>query len=373
MSKKRAIVSVTNDLSNDRRVDNTCRLLMEVGFDVLLVGRKQKASKPLAERSYRTYRFSMVFQRKVWFYAAYNVRLFYYLLFRKFDLLVANDLDTLWANRVIARLRAKPLVYDTHEFYTGTPELAERPRVRGVWQSIERRIFPKLQHIITVNASIAGLYRDLYHKDLMVIRNVPPLRETAKPIPREELGLPADVPVILLQGAWINVDRGGEEAVAAMEFIENAVLLVVGGGDAIARLKEIAQREKVRGKVFFMDRQPFERLSRITAIASLGLSLDKDTNINYRFSLPNKLFDYIHAGVPVIASNLVEVRRIVETYEVGWIVPDHQPESIAAVINEALSDPSRLKQMREHCARAKNELCWDKEKEKAEVLYRSFV
>ena len=109
MKTLRAIVSVSNDLSHDRRVDNSCQVLREMGYKVLLVGRRRKGSRPLESRNYKTYRMRMLFQRKVWFYAAFNIRLFFFLLFRPCDLLWANDLDTLWANFLIARMRRKKL------------------------------------------------------------------------------------------------------------------------------------------------------------------------------------------------------------------------------------------------------------------------
>lgn len=373
IKKKHALVLVTNDLSNDRRVHNTCSVLTELGFAVTLVGRRRRFSLPLAPRAYRTRRLRLWFDKGFLFYAEINLHLFFFLLFHKTHLIVANDLDTLWPAYWNARLKACPLVYDTHEFFTGVPELMERPRVRRVWERIEQRIFPHLDHIITVNQSIAGLYKDLYGKDLYVIRNVPALREAPVSGRKEELGIDPDKHVILLQGAWINKDRGGEEAVEAMEFLDQAILLVIGAGDAMDELKQRAGRPGIQGKVIFTGRLPFEELIHYTSVAEVGLSLDKDTNINYRYSLPNKLFDYIHAEVPVLASPLVEVARIVKDYGVGEVIPSHQPEDIARILREMLDDPQRLAQYRENCRKAKSELCWDREKKIAEKLYARFL
>lgn len=365
-----AIVCVSNDLSNDRRVDNTCTVLTELGFEVLLVGRHRKSSKPLPPRDYRTRRMRLLFEKSFWFYAEFNVRLFFFLLMRRARLIVANDLDTLWPSWCIARLKGCHLVYDTHEFFTGVPELVERPRVRRVWERIEARIFPRLQHIITVNNSIAALYQQLYGKQLHVIRNVPPLRNNLADAISVHGLVPPGKKVILLQGAWINRDRGGEEAVAAMEWVENAVLLVIGGGDVIDDLRQKAQQPGILGKVVFKDRLPFSELCVYTALADVGLSLDKDTNINYRYSLPNKLFDYIHAGVPVLASPLVEVAAIVTTYQVGELIPSHEPRAIAETLNRMLNDPEKRAYYRTRCLEARLQLCWDEEKKIAKNLYR---
>lgn len=373
MKTKCAIVCVTNDLSNDRRVDNTCSVLTSLGFEVTLVGRKRKGSIALKPRKYATFRMRLWFDKGFLFYAEINMRLFFFLLVRRAGLIVANDLDTLWPAHLAAKLKSSDLVYDTHEFFTGVPELVERPRVQKVWTRIEQRIFPHLKYVITVNDSIADLYRELYNKTLIVIRNVPPLRDTATDGRKAALGIPEDKKVILLQGAWINKDRGGEEAVEAMAFIENAVLLVIGGGDVIHVLKEIAEKPGIKGKVIFKDRLPFEELCQYTAIADIGLSIDKDTNINYRFSLPNKLFDYIHAGVPVLASPLVEVSKIVSGYKVGELITSHNPESIAGSMLQMINNEEQLRHYKANCIKARTELCWDRERKIAEELYRRFL
>nr|MBP7409716.1 glycosyltransferase [Flavobacteriales bacterium] len=170
---KRAIVSVTNDLATDNRVHRTCMVLRELGYEVLLVGRLLDQS-PALQRPYATKRMRLLFRKGPLFYAEYNVRLFFLQLsVGSCQLLVANDLDTLLANFLVARLRGIELVYDTHEFYTEVPELVGRPRVRVVWLAIERWIFPKLKRIITVNGSIAQAYKERYGKEVAVVRNIP--------------------------------------------------------------------------------------------------------------------------------------------------------------------------------------------------------
>lgn len=357
----KVIVSVSNDLSTDRRVDNTCQTLTEMGFDVLLVGRRLKNSREV-KRNYKTRRLKLLFNKGFLFYAVLNIRLFYYLFHKKAQLLIANDLDTLPANYLVSKFKKIPLVYDTHEFFTGVPELVNRHRVRKIWERIEKRIFPKLKYIITVNKSIADLYNELYNKEIIVVRNIPPYREIQGKLTRQQLSLPDDKKIILLQGAWINVNRGGEEAVEAMKYVENALLLIIGGGDVIDVLKKMTEDMKLTDKILFIPKLPFDSLFEYTIKADIGLTIDKDTNINYRFSLPNKLFDYINAGVPVLASPLVEVKSIVGTYKVGELIENHDPQHIAGCINKMLENNEMLKAYRQNCIIAKKDLCWEKEK-----------
>jgi glycosyltransferase involved in cell wall biosynthesis len=352
----------------DNRVHKICTTLSEMGFEVTLVGRKLNNSLPL-DRSYCTVRMRLLFTKGPFFYAEYNIRLFLILLFRKANILVANDLDTLLANYLVTLFRKRKLVYDSHEYFTGVPEIINRPFVKASWERIEKWIFPKLQVIYTVNESIAKLYKDQYGKEIKVIRNVSNKLEQSAKKTREDLGLPLDKKIIILQGAGINIDRGAEEAVQAMQYVDHAIFLIIGSGDVIEILKEMVTELHLDEKVSFLGKLPFKQMIQYTQVADLGLTLDKDTNINYRYSLPNKVFDYIQAGIPVLASNLVEVANVVKSYQVGDIVESHDPLAIAKKMTEMLDD-SKKAAWKENLKIAAEELCWEKESLKLKEIYR---
>ena len=370
---KKAIVSVINDLSTDKRVHRTCTTLTKLGFDVLLVGRKQIKSLPLESREYNTERMSLLFEKGFLFYAEYNFRLFLFLLFKKCDLLVSNDLDTLLPNYLVKKIRRKNIVYDSHEYFVGVPELEGRPFVKNTWHKLESWIFPKLNDIITVNDSIAKLYKDEYNKDLTVVRNIPSFQKQKEFKSKKELGIDENKFIILMQGSGINIDRGAEEAVLAMKFINNAILYIIGDGDVIDILKIMVKENQLEQKVIFIPKQPMDKLLQYTVHADIGLTLDKDTNINYRFSLPNKLFDYIHAGVPVIASSLVEIKKIIKQYDVGEIIENHNPEHIADKVNQLLGDNARMKILKENCIIAANSLNWEFEEKKLINVFEKYI
>ena len=174
MSKKiKVFVSVTNDTSFDQRVHKTCKTLTESGFDVMLIGRKLPNSIPLQPQVYKVKRFRLWFNKGPFFYACYNLRLFWFLLFKKIDILHANDLDSLLANFLIKKIKKCELVYDSHEYFTGVPELTSRPKVQKIWKKMERNIIPHLKYCITVNQSIAQLYEEEYKVKFEIIRNIP--------------------------------------------------------------------------------------------------------------------------------------------------------------------------------------------------------
>ena len=353
-------MSVINDLSTDQRVHKHCLLLGQKGYDVLLIGRETSTSVSLDSRAYSMIRMKLPFENGPLFYASYNIGLFFHLLFRKVDLFFSNDLDTLLPNFFASKLRGKQLIYDSHEFFTEVPELTSRPRVQGVWKSMEKWILPKLKNALTVNQSIAGLYKEAYGIEMKVLRNIPQLVEPAEQPSKSELGLPLDKKIIILQGSGINMHRGAEESVEAMRYVEDAILLILGSGDVIPELKQLVKQYNLEHSVIFKGRMPYDKMMAHTRVADLGLSLDKDTNVNYRFSLPNKLFDYIHAGIPVLGSDLVEVKRIIENYRVGEIAVSFEPEKLAAQIQEMLLSPE-VKEWRRNALKARAELNWETE------------
>lgn len=359
-SMTRIIVSVTNDLSTDQRVHKTCSTLIEMGMEPLLVGRRLKESLPV-DRPYRTHRIRLFFRKKVWFYAEYQLRLFFFLLFRKADGLVANDLDTLLPNHLIAKIKRIPIVYDTHEYYCYTPELIHRPQVQKVWLSVERFIFPKLKHIITVNQSIANQYKQQYNKDLFVVRNISPIPNNIPRYTRKDWAIPENAFVLINQGSGINVDRGMEEMLEAMLLLpDDVVLLIVGRGDVIPHLrKRVEKSDDLQKRVVFIEPQPYHKLLGITRLADAGLSLDKTTNPNYRFSLPNKLFDYIHSGLPVIGSEVLEVARIIRKYNIGAVIESHKAEQIAQAVIRVKSKPDGF--FREGFINASKDAQWQSE------------
>jgi glycosyltransferase involved in cell wall biosynthesis len=362
-TKKIAVVSVINDLVTDSRVNKTCKVLMEGGYEVLLIGRKLPGSLELPSWPFMAVRMNLVFRKGPLFYFFFNLRLFFRLLFTKADLLFANDLDTLWPNYIVSRIRSIPVVYDSHELFCDVPELLHSPAKRKIWQRLEKKIVPKLKYCITVNNSIAKILGQRYGVEFKAIRNIPESSVDFKPLSREALKLPPDKKVILLQGAGINIERGAEELVQAMERVESAVLLIIGGGDVWPVLEEMVKERKLEGKVKLIRKIPKERLMSYTFNADLGISIDKNSNPNYYNSLPNKVFDYIHAGVPLLASRLPEIEQIISKYKVGWFIPSHQPEEIAAKINQILSSPE-LGLYRANTAVAARDLNWDLEKQK---------
>lgn len=369
----RIVVTVSNDLATDQRVQRVCASLAQQGNEVLVIGRKLPSSLKFNPSDYKAKRMSLWFNRGPLFYAELNLRLFFVLLFSSVSVLHANDLDTLLPAWLVSKIRRKHLVYDTHEYFTGVPEIQKRKAVKSVWKGIERFIFPKLKHVFTVNESIAELYRHDYGNEVIhVMRNIPPAEVSMVVDDDLSARIPLNSFRIILQGNGINVDRGGEEAVQMMQYLNDCVLLIAGNGDVIPRLKQMVQELNLSAKVIFFDPMPYAKLLGLTSVCDLGLSLDKDTNINYRYSLPNKVFDYLRAGIPVLASNLVEVKRIVEMHHTGWIAKSVNPIALAEQLRHIKNDSLTYAQIRSGLQKTSLELCWENESKGLLSLYKGF-
>ena len=370
-TKKIAFVSVINDLVTDNRVNKTCMALIECGYDVTLVGRKLSNSLPIPNWSFKTIRLKMIFKKGPVFYFFFNLGLFFVGLINKIDLFYVNDLDTLAPMFLLSKLKKKPLIYDSHELFCEVPELKASRIKKSIWQKLEGYIIPKLKTCITVNDSIAKIYEAKYNVPFYIIRNISDFDQSFIPKSRVQLSLPEDKKIILLQGAGINVDRGAEELIDAMEFVQNAVLYIIGSGDVWENLKQkVLFNKNIQNKVVLINKLPKFELINYTFNADIGLSIDKNTNLNYLYSLPNKIFDYIQAEIPILASRLPEIENIILQYKIGDFIDDHNPKTIANKLNEMLYS-QQLSSYKKYLAIAKKEITWKSEKEKLLTIIKN--
>lgn len=347
-----------NDLATDQRVGRVADLLMERGMEVTCIGRRLRDSPELHGVRFKTRRYRMLFTRGPLFYACFNLRLLITLLFaRNPSLFIANDLDTLPASFTASRIRKIKLIYDSHELFTQVPELIRRKRVQWIWKWIESRYLPRLEHAVTVSYPIAEIYRRLYGTRFSVVRNVPVKRviESDELLQSEYIGKQ----LIIYQGS-LNVGRGLELMIEAMQYVDDAVFIVAGTGDIDRELRAMVKEKHLEEKVHFKGRLLPEKLFPMTMSGDLGISLEEDRGLNYRYSLPNKLFDYIQCRVPVLCSALPEMSRIVRTYGVGIATEERDPKKLAGIIRYMLEERSNGA-WRDALDRAAGELCWENE------------
>lgn len=357
---KSVYIAVINDLVTDQRLQRVASLLAARGFNVTCIGRQLRESPSSKDLPFKARRFRMIFTRGPLFYACFNFRLLFVLLFSNNPvLIIANDLDTLPAAFLTSRLRRVPLIYDSHELFTQVPELIHRKRIQQIWKGIEGLLLPRIRNAVTVSYPIAEIYRRLYGVRFKVVRNVP--KRIEKPVMHQLPGEYKGKQLIIYQGA-LNVGRGLELMIETMHFLENALFLIVGQGDIEEKLKAKVEKEGLNKKIVFRGRISPDELAPLTAACDLGISLEEDLGLNYRYALPNKIFDYIQARIPVLCSALPEMARIVETYGVGIATGERNPEQLASIIRYILKERSAGAWM-EALEKASEVLCWEVESE----------
>ncbi|MCF6296971.1 MAG: glycosyltransferase [Flavobacteriaceae bacterium] len=365
---QKILISVTNDLVTDQRVKKSCEALLKLNFEIILIGRLLPNSLPL-KRDYKTIRMKILFKKSFLFYAEYNIRLFFKLLFLKKDILLSNDLDTLLPNYLISKLQSKKLVYDSHELFTEVIELTSRPKIRNFWLHIEKYIFPKLKNVYTVNLKIAKIYTEKYKVPVKIIRNIAPKLQNKNINTKFSQKIKGNKKMLILQGSGINVDRGAEEAVAMMQYVDNSILYIIGSGDVFDKLKALRTNYKLNDTVFIKDKITYNELLEYTKIADLGLSLDKNTSLNYEYSLPNKVFDYIQCQIPILTSNREIIANLVSKNNIGYVTDTHNPKKLAEIVNTIFANQEQYNIYKENLKIASKKYTWESEVEKLKEIY----
>jgi len=340
---------VTNDLHQDQRMNRICTALVGAGFDVTLIGRKRKSSYQLDKMPFHRLRLNVWFERSFLFYAEYNIRLFFHLLLTPYDIINANDLDTIFPAVWVAKIKGIKVVYDAHEYFTEQEEVVNRPNVKRFWKAIERFSIPRVDAAYTVSKGYASLFKDEYNVDFKIVRNATILRELPKKCDKS-------VPYILYQGA-VNYGRGLEELIEAMKSVD-CQLYICGDGDILSQLKEQTKKAGLANKVKFLGFVEPEKLREYTCGATIGLTLFAKAGLSHWHSLANRFFDYMHAGVPQIAMTYPEYIAFNEKDEVAVLIDNIDPKNVANALNTLLSDTDLYTKLSKNALKAREHANW---------------
>jgi glycosyltransferase involved in cell wall biosynthesis len=340
-----------------------CGSLATAGYDVMLVGRKLSNSLPLQAKSFRQKRLRCFFNKGSLFYAEYNTRLFFFLLFQKLDCICAIDLDTILPCYFISGMKKIPRVYDAHEYFTEMKELITRPRVQKIWKRIERFCVPKFQYGYTVSEGLVTLYQKKYSRNYIAIRNLPILRPLDANIKKEKF--------LLFQGA-VNEARGFEYLVPAMKAIPYQ-LVICGDGNFMQKLRALISEHGVENKFELKGMMLPEDMWPIAQQASLGLGLAEKEGLNQLHALPNKFTEYMHAGLPQLAMNYPEYQKINRQFRVSVLLDSLDVDLISTTINDLMEDGNLLAEMHQNALKARTVFCWQEEEKKLLDFYRQVL
>lgn len=283
---------------------------------------------------------------------------------------LANDLHArfFWAAELYslpvaakqARSRDAKLVYDSREIFAHLGALQKRPLTQKFWRFIERRYIRRAHSVITTGVMDADFLTDRYGIECpVVILNVPQYREVERfHLIHDSLGIGREIPICLYTGG-LQSGRGVELMLELARAIPEAAFVFVGSGPLSARVTK-AQT----ANVYHIPAVPNDQLIDLAASATIGLALIEPISFSYQLALPNKLFEYIMAGTPVITTNLPQMKRIVDNYRVGMTVPPGDIDAASDALRRMFSDSAFYSECAANCRTAARTLSWDTEQTK---------
>lgn len=282
------------------------------------------------------------------------------------DVYHSHDLDTLLAGYLVKRWAGKKLIYDFHELFT---EQFKKGIRTGLWRlfysAMERFLIKQADQLVTVCDSLASWVSQRYGvKKGVTVRNVPVYQKICRCQVKT-----GDDRVILYHGAYFR-NRGLEQLIESAEYLENARIVLRGYGDHEEHLRALAKSKGLEGKVCFAPPVPMTELVRVASEADIGVAPFLPVCLNTQFCLPNKLFEYMMAGLAIVGTDLPEMRRIILGHNLG-VVFNHpeNPRNIAKAINELLKNDARLEEMKQNALQAARVLNWESE---GEILLKCY-
>lgn len=364
----RIILTVTNDLNFDQRMIRICSSLAKNDYEVMLIGRTMPGSLPLAPQQFHQKRLSCFFSKGFGFYAEYNIRLFFWLLFQKADALCAIDLDTILPVYFVSKLKGCKRIYDAHELFCEMKEVVSRPRVYKCWKWVEQLTVPAFKHGYTVCEPIADEFKKMYGVNYEVMRNVP-----LKVVHSQQstVNSNGNGKFLLYQGA-VNEGRSFESLIPAMKEVK-APLQIYGDGNFFKQTQQLIHQYRLEEKVVLKGKLKPDDLKEITASAYAGLTLFENNGRNNYLSLANRFFDYIMAGIPQVAMDYPAYSQINEQFEVAVLIPDTSPQTITKALNLLLDDVVLYERLQNNCAKARQVLNWQEEEKKLIAFYSRII
>lgn len=283
----------------------------------------------------------------------------------------AHDVNTLPTAWMAAKLCGAKVVYDAHEISTSREGYNS---FRGLVARVERTLMPRVQGTITTTDARAKFFARAYGIPRpVVLQNRP--RFTVSPANdriREELGLTQAWPVVIYQGG-LQQGRGLERLVRIAATVPETYFVFVGGGRLAKPLSEISQMRGLTEQVHFIPTVSLADLPSYTASADIGVQPIENTCLNHFTTDSNKLFEYLIAGLPVVATDLPEIRRIVRAYDIGLLVRDRDDAALSAALNQLSSDPQLRKALAQNASQAAAQLNWEQQEDQLLNLYQTVL
>jgi glycosyltransferase involved in cell wall biosynthesis len=349
----------TSIAAYDRRMQRITKALSDAGHEVRWISRYHKSSVR-GDNAVDSESISCLFKSGILFYLEFNCRLLIKLLSSSEDCISGVDLDTLLAATLAAKLRNKKLIFDAHEIFYEVPELTGKPLKKWIWKQVARWCIPHTDRRYTVNNSLKIHHQEHYNREFQIIRNVPNDVGT-----HDKTRTNNKVMVYL---GVVNKGRGVEIAIRSLSSLTDHNLVVIGEGDEYEEVRTLAQSLDVSDRVDFRGYTNPDEIFDILDKCSIGLNMLVAESENYRLSLANKFFDYMHAGLPSVNMRYPEYESILSEHQVGLMIENYQVVDFIRAI-EKLENNDLYQKLSMNCNAYKNLYTWDRESKILISLY----
>ena len=301
----------------------------------------------------------------IFFYLKFSFNLFFQLLKTKTDIYFASDFYALPFCSIAAILKRKKVFYDSREVYTGLPALNNKKIVKKFFKIIEGFFIKKCDYIVTTGELDSRFIENLYNLPTIdVLRNLPLPDQKIIPVNFKSKFENFDVGKILLYQGIVVTGRGIETYFRVLEKYEKSYLVILGGGEDMDYYKNLADKMGIKNRVHFAGKVKQTELLNYTAGADVGLSLIDNISQNNEYALPNKLFEYLMADIPVIVSDLPQMKAVIDEYKVGVVLPEGNEDEIINLLKKWDSNPEEYLSLKSKCKPASEVLNWNNEFEK---------
>ena len=379
---------VYNFFVNDARVIREAKTLVESGYEVTVFALHKEGLKQNEEmHGFKVNRIHLTFGKLPYYNIFQILKYFEFILrcyfrTRKKDISICHchDLEALLVGYLITKSNKCKLIYDSHELW-GDPRYIffSRPSypkfVFSIQRKLEHFIMRRTHAIITVSDSIGEfIARENKVRKPYVIKNVHNLAKVRKSNKvKEKIGIIDDKRKIILYQGGLRRGRGLENLIVSMRWVEAAILVMLGDGVIKEELEELALRYKIDDKVFFMEAVSPEEVFSYTCLADIGVHPIENTCLNHYYCLPNKLFEYLMAGLPVAVSDFPEMARIAKKYKVGEVFDPAKPQDICRAINSLLNDQDKYREYKLNIRKVNEIYNWENEEKKLLGIYKEVL
>lgn len=366
--QKKVCIAFLGNTFRDSRITNLTNSLKEdgckvsvIGFD-WLINSKYDNNDGIKIIELNKGKYSL------FFYLSFAVNLFRELISNNADIYFAEDIYTLPFVTIAAKIKHAKIYYNSRELYAFLGGLRNRPRLQSLITSIERYFIKKVDLVLTTGEMDSEFLEKFYGiSNTLVIRNIPLYQLPSTKIDFRKIYNIADDKIILLYQGVLLEGRGIPLIMKALTKLPQMVLVLVGDGEQKDNFQQMADELEISRRVIFVGSINQQELINYTCGGDIGLSLIENISISYYHALPNKLFEYIMAGLPVFCSNLPQMKKIIDEYKVGESINIEDEENIFNTLKRWSENPELLKSFRNNCVVAAKELNWQEEYKRAKM------